>query len=211
MPPKEVADQLVEANVTLADAFQAAGLPVVWVHATGLPPGRVERPIPEDDELPEWFADLDGRLPAREGDLHIDKPRTISAFSRTDLAEKLRAEGVTQVVFTGIAMGAGVEASARSAFDEGFTVTVVSDASSTVTPNVSVPRSTTTSPRSVASRPLPRWWRTSRSADHASELTRTTKGEVEPFGASISPVRVFDRPRQKPCESTSPRAPATPH
>lgn len=128
MPPKEVADQLVEANVTLADAFHAAGLPVVWVHATGLPPGRVERPIPEGDELPEWFADLDGRLPAREGDLHIDEPRTISAFSRTDLAEKLRAEGVTQVVFTGIAMGAGVEASARSAFDEDFTVTVVSDA-----------------------------------------------------------------------------------
>lgn len=77
---------------------------------------------------PWAIADLDGRLPAREGDLHIDKPRTISAFSRTDLAEKLRAEGVTQVVFTGIAMGAGVEASARSAFDEGFTVTVVSDA-----------------------------------------------------------------------------------
>ena len=128
LPPKEVADGLVAANAQLADAFHAAGLPVVWVHATGLPAGRVERPIPEEDELPASFSELDDRLPVAESDHHIYKARTWSAFPGTDLEEFLKAKGVTQVVVSGIATGAGVESTARSAYDAGFTVTVAADA-----------------------------------------------------------------------------------
>ena len=127
MPPSEVADALVAASSRLADAFHDAGLPVVWVHATGLPAGRVERPIPEG-ELPEWFADLDDRLPVHEGDHHVYKQRTWSAFPGTDLQQHLESQGVTQVVVAGIATGAGVESTARGAYDAGFTVTFVVDA-----------------------------------------------------------------------------------
>lgn len=40
-----------------------------------------------------------------------------SAFAGTDLADFLRNAGVTQVVLTGIATGAGVASNARSAYD----------------------------------------------------------------------------------------------
>ncbi|GAB3587701.1 cysteine hydrolase family protein [Calidifontibacter terrae] len=128
MPPPQLATSLVETTARLADAFHAADLPVVWVHATGLPRGRVANPIPEGDELPADFSELDDRLPAHDGDHHVTKARTWSAFPGTDLADHLRAAGVTQVVICGIATGAGVESTARSAYDEGFHVTVVSDA-----------------------------------------------------------------------------------
>lgn len=125
---EDVAAGFVAANARLADAFHAAGLPVVWIHATGLPAGRVARPIPEEDELPDDFSELDERLPVQDADLHVMKERTWSAFPRTGLAEHLRAAGVTQVVVSGIATGAGVESTARSAYDEGLNVTTASDA-----------------------------------------------------------------------------------
>lgn len=128
MPPAEVVKPLVEANGRLADAFHEAGLPVVWVHATGLPQGRVANPIPEGDELPADFSELHDDLPVSEADHHVTKDRTWSAFPRTDLADYLAGQGITQVVVTGIATGAGVESTARSAYDEGLNVTVVSDA-----------------------------------------------------------------------------------
>ncbi|MSS46716.1 cysteine hydrolase [Cutibacterium sp. WCA-380-WT-3A] len=128
MTPADAVADLVQANTRLADAFHAAGLPVVWVHATGLPPGRVARPVPEPDELPADFTVLHDDLPVAGSDIHLGKPRTMSSFARTDLAEQLRNRGITQVVVTGIATGAGVESTARSAYDEGFHVIVVSDA-----------------------------------------------------------------------------------
>lgn len=128
MVPPEVAAGLVEKVSALADAFHAAGLPVVWVHATGLPAGITERPIPEPEQLPDNFAELDPQLPDHDGDIHVNKPRTWSAFVRTDLAEQLRVLGVSDVVVAGIATGAGVESTARSAYDEGFHVVAASDA-----------------------------------------------------------------------------------
>lgn len=128
MPPEEVATELVTAVGKLAQAFHDAGLPVVWIHATGLPKGQTERPIPEPEQLPEDFADLDPRLPEAEGDIHIYKPKTWSAFIRTDLAEQLRGLGVSDVVVAGIATGGGVESTARNAYDEGFHVIAAADA-----------------------------------------------------------------------------------
>lgn len=128
MTPDDVAGRLVTENARLARAFHEAGLPVVWVTATGLPPGRVAQPVPEPEELPEDFSQLHPDLPVEDGDIHQPKPRTWSPFVRTDLAEKLRRRGITDLVIGGTATGGGVESCARSAYDEGFTVTVVEDA-----------------------------------------------------------------------------------
>lgn len=128
MLPDDAAARLVAANNQLVDVFHDAGLPVVWIAATGLPAGRVANPIPEDAQLPADFSQIHDDMHVGEGDLSIEKQRTWSAFPRTGLAEKLRERGVTTVVISGIATGAGVESTARSAYDEGFTVVVAGDA-----------------------------------------------------------------------------------
>ena len=123
----DLVDQLVSNISELADAFHNSQLPVVWVHATGLPAGAVENVIPEPDELPEDFVELDERLPVHSSDIHLYKQRTWSAFAKTDLADQLRALGVDTVHLVGGAAGAGVESTARSAYDEGFNVHVIRD------------------------------------------------------------------------------------
>lgn len=126
--PNEAAAPVLEAASELVAAFRGAELPIVWVHATGLPHGRVDDGFPEPEELPADFSDIAESLDARPDDLHVYKNRTISAFSKSTLASDLTTRGITQVVIVGIATGAGVESAARSAYDEGFNVTVVSDA-----------------------------------------------------------------------------------
>lgn len=128
MPPAEAVTPLVESTNRLADAFHSAGLPVVWVHATGLPAGRTAHPIAEEDPLPADFTQLHDDLHVAAEDHRVAKQRTWSAFPRTDLAEHLRALGTTTVVLCGIATGAGVESTARSAYDEGFHVVTAADA-----------------------------------------------------------------------------------
>lgn len=128
MPPAEAVAPLLEATNHLADAFHTAGLPVVWVHATGLPPGRTAHPIPEEDPLPADFTELHEGLHVTGDDHRVAKQRTWSAFPRTDLAEHLRATGTTTIVLAGIATGGGVESTARSAYDEGFHVVAAADA-----------------------------------------------------------------------------------
>ena len=54
--------------------------------------------------------------------------RTWGAFASSDLEAQLRANGVTQVVVTGVATGTGVEATARQAYEQGFNVTLALDA-----------------------------------------------------------------------------------
>lgn len=54
--------------------------------------------------------------------------RTWGAFASTDLENRLKAMGVTQVVVTGVATGTGVESTARQAYEHGFNVTLALDA-----------------------------------------------------------------------------------
>lgn len=128
MSPAELSAPVIDRVNALADAFHDAGLPVVWVNATGLPAGRVTRPIPEPADLPADFTELHDAMHVADADHRVAKQRTISPFPKTDLAEFLRARGATGVVLCGIATGAGVELAARSAWDEGFNVVVASDA-----------------------------------------------------------------------------------
>lgn len=52
----------------------------------------------------------------------------LGCFRKTDLEDKLKARGVTQVVVTGVVTSGGVEATARQAYEQGFNVTLTLDA-----------------------------------------------------------------------------------
>jgi nicotinamidase-related amidase len=66
-------------------------------------------------------------LEQQPSDYVVSKQR-VGAFIGTSMDEYLRQRGVTQVVLAGIATSAGVEATARSAYDYGYNVVLVVDA-----------------------------------------------------------------------------------
>jgi nicotinamidase-related amidase len=55
---------------------------------------------------------------------------SISAFERTNLEEVLRTEGIENVVFLGLISNVCMESSIRSAYDKGFRIVAIRDASS---------------------------------------------------------------------------------
>src|SRR5580698_10388589 len=117
---------VIERTCTLLDAFRQHDLPVVLVNVTGGAPGRTEQP-PRISTFPEGFSDLIPELLRQASDIVVTK-RTWGAFASTDLEVQLKANGVTQVVVTGVATGTGVEATARQAYEHGFNVTLALDA-----------------------------------------------------------------------------------
>lgn len=134
MVPAPVWSPVVEANRALADAFRARGLPVVLITANGMAPGRTETP-PRLGALPPGFADVIDELDPQPGDIRAVK-RTWGVFASTDLEGRLKALGVTQVVVTGVATSAGVESTARQAFEAGFNVTLPVDAMADLRPDM---------------------------------------------------------------------------
>lgn len=117
----------------LIDAFRAKNLPVVLVNVAGRPPGRTEQGPRSSVALAEGWTDLLPELNQQPSDLVVTK-RSWGAFATTDLERQLRARGVTQVVVTGVATSAGVEATARQAWEQGFNVTLAVDAMTDVRP-----------------------------------------------------------------------------
>ena len=120
------AAEVVGKSAELLRAFRKKGLPVVLVNVTAPAPGRRDVQMGNFAFPPDW-ADLVPELEQQPEDILISKQR-VGAFLGTELHEKLQERGVTQVFFTGIATGSGVEASARSAFDYGYNVVFVVDA-----------------------------------------------------------------------------------
>lgn len=129
--PHPAAD-VVARTARLAEAFRSRGLPVVLVRVTAAPdwsdfaPGRRQTARPGRDRPDGWDRVVD-ELAGHPGDVLVTK-RNPGAFYGTDLDLHLRRRGVTQIVLTGIATSVGVEATARAAYDHGYHVTVVSDA-----------------------------------------------------------------------------------
>lgn len=120
------AAQIVERSAHLAQAFRERGLPVILVHVTGPPPGRIEATRPPMKPAADW-SELVPELNQQPSDIVITKQRW-GAFIGTELNDILRKHGVTQVVIAGISTSAGVESTARSAYDYGFNVALVVDA-----------------------------------------------------------------------------------
>ena len=118
--------EVIDRTRALLDAFRAKNLPVVLVNVTGRPPGRTEQ-VPRSLSLSDGWADLLPQLDQQASDIVVTK-RSWGAFATTDLDAQLKARGVTQVVVTGVATSAGVEATARQAYEQGFNVTLALDA-----------------------------------------------------------------------------------
>lgn len=129
LPTAHDADAVVQRSAALAEAFRAAGQPVVLVNVTGGAPGRTDqqqsgqaRPEPAAD-----WAELVDELGVQPED-HLVTKQTFGAFTGTSLERYLRERGVTQVVLTGISTSVGVESTARFAHELGFNVVLVTDA-----------------------------------------------------------------------------------
>ena len=118
-------DEVVARAARLASAFRERGLPVVLVNVTGRAPGRTEAQI--QFSPPEGWAELAPELDRQPSDYTVTKLQ-IGAFYGTSLDLILRRRGVTQVFLAGISTSAGVESTARDAYDHGYNVVFVIDA-----------------------------------------------------------------------------------
>jgi nicotinamidase-related amidase len=122
-------DGVLTNAAALADAFRAQGRAVVLVNVAGGAPGRTDaqaaggsRPTMSAD-----FAELVPELGSDPKDILLTKHRW-GAFTGSDLDKQLRALGVTQVVLGGVSTSAGVETTARSAYELGYHVVLAVDA-----------------------------------------------------------------------------------
>jgi nicotinamidase-related amidase len=126
LPTAHPTDAVVARARELAAAFRGHGLPVVLVNVTGGAPGRAEQSRPRREQPADW-AEFVPELDQRPSD-HVVTKRTWGAFTGTDLDDRLKASGVTQVVLCGIATSIGVESTARQAHEHGYHVTLAIDA-----------------------------------------------------------------------------------
>ena len=123
---------VVDRTRQLLSAFRTKNLPVVLVNVTSRAPGRTSftRPMPP---FPSDWTELVPELEQQPTDILISKQR-VGAFIGTALDQELRSRGVTQVFLAGVATSAGVEATARSAYDHGYHVVLVVDAMTDMDP-----------------------------------------------------------------------------
>jgi nicotinamidase-related amidase len=118
--------EVVDRSAQLARAFRQKNLPVVLVNVTPLPAGRTDIARPQMSLPPDW-ADLVPDLDVKPTDHLVTKHRP-GAFIGTDLDAYLRSRNVTQLFLCGISTSVGVESTARSAYDHGYNVVLVTDA-----------------------------------------------------------------------------------
>ncbi|HEU0164222.1 MAG TPA: isochorismatase family protein [Thermomicrobiales bacterium] len=131
-PTVHPATEIVARSAELAKEFRRLGLPVILVNVNGGAPGRTEQSRSVGERPADW-ADLVPELDAEPTDYLVTK-QTWGAFYNTSLHEYLQAQGVTQIVLTGISTSAGVESTARSAYEHGYNVTIATDAVTDMVP-----------------------------------------------------------------------------
>jgi nicotinamidase-related amidase len=128
LPTVHPACEIIDRVARLARAFRNRGMPVVLVNVTGAAPGRTDAAATaaKFTRPPDW-AEFVAELEPQSGDYLVTKQRW-GAFHGTSLDEYLRGRGVTQILLTGVATSIGVESTARSAYDLGYHVVLVTDA-----------------------------------------------------------------------------------
>ena len=125
--------EVVETAKALAARFRAAGAPVFLVHvgwaADGAdrPSRNVDKPspVPPGGLPPEWMEFVSGL--EETGDIRIHK-RQWGAFTGTPLDLHLRRRGISTIVLAGIATNFGVESTARHAWELGYDLLIVENA-----------------------------------------------------------------------------------
>lgn len=126
LPTVHPEGEIVSRAAGLARAFRSRKLPVVLVNVSERAPGRTDAGMRNFTFPPDW-TDFVPELEQQPNDLVITK-RRVGAFLGTSLNDVLQEHGVTQVFLAGVATSAGVEATARSAYDLGYNVVLVADA-----------------------------------------------------------------------------------
>ncbi len=124
----------VVANcASLLSAARAAGAQPVLVHVGGAPDGADRLHTPTDQTMrstgslpPDW-TELIPELDRQPSDVVIFK-RQWGAFYGTDLDLQLRRRGLTTIVLCGVATEAGVESTARDAYERGYELIFAEDA-----------------------------------------------------------------------------------
>ena len=125
--------QVVANAKPLADALRVRGGTVVWVRVLlndilAMPADAPTR-TPDAPLAPAEASELVPEIGAQPGDVIVSK-RQWGAFYGTDLEQQLRRRGIDTIVIGGIATNFGVESTARAAFDFGFKLVFVEDATS---------------------------------------------------------------------------------
>jgi|SRR5579872_501946 len=126
LPTVHPVEEVIGRSAQLARAFRRRGWPVVLVNVTARATGRTDAGMSKTSFPADW-AELVPELEQQAGDHLVSKQRW-GAFLGTGLDEYLRRRKVTQVFLAGISTSAGVESTARSAYDLGYNVVLVTDA-----------------------------------------------------------------------------------
>jgi nicotinamidase-related amidase len=121
LPLTGVDAALVRITDLLA-AARAAGAPIIHIAQRGRPGGLFDPDSPN-------FQFAVQAVP-RAGETVVEKPLP-NAFAKTDLDAKLKATGKKALIIAGFMTHMCVSATARSAVDHGYNVTVASDAVAT--------------------------------------------------------------------------------
>ncbi|MFN2628554.1 MAG: cysteine hydrolase family protein [Gaiellaceae bacterium] len=129
---------VVERVTGLADAFRAAGAPVIHVwhvdepgHVDSTRNAELYRSIAEADALVRGTRGAEPLVLPAKGDVVVEKQR-MSSFNSTTLDTKLRGLGTRTVVCCGAWTNWAVEHTCRDAADHGYKVVVVTDATATI-------------------------------------------------------------------------------
>lgn len=114
----------------LVSAFRTAKLPVVIVNVD--PTESPLNPLRKDASVPprQYGADflkIAPEIVVEENDVLITK-RIWNAFTNPGLNKELKDREITGIVLAGISTSIGVEGTARSASENGYNITFVSDA-----------------------------------------------------------------------------------
>ncbi|PLZ01185.1 isochorismatase [Burkholderia sp. WAC0059] len=127
--------QVVANAKRIADALRMKGGTVVFVRVQiedllHLPADTPMR-APDAPPPPPEASQLVPEAGVQPGDLVVTK-RQWGAFYGTDLEQQLRRRGIGTIVLGGIATNFGVESTARQAFDQGWRLVFVEDATSSL-------------------------------------------------------------------------------